>query len=98
MMLESETLPKKFVIPIVFLIIIVLLIPVGNLINNSQSNDSDEEKWNSTIVIAVFALSFALSGIILYVVVNNPSLLIENNDSDESISFVEREQKINSKK
>ena len=97
-MLESETLPKKFVIPIIFLIIIALLIPVGNLINNSQNNDSEEEKWNSTIVIAVFALSFALSGIILYVVVNNPSLITENNELDESISFAEREQKINSKK
>jgi|ETNmetMinimDraft_21_1059911.scaffolds.fasta_scaffold00034_20 ABC-type microcin C transport system permease subunit YejB len=97
-MLESETLPKKFVIPIIFLILIALLIPVGNLINNSQNNDSEEEKWNSTIVIAVFALSFALSGIILYVVVNNPSLITENNELDESISFAEREQKINSKK
>ncbi|HJM45290.1 MAG TPA: hypothetical protein QF644_05015, partial [Candidatus Poseidoniaceae archaeon] len=96
-MLESETLPKKFVIPIIFLILIALLIPVGNLINNSQNNDSEEEKWNSTIVIAVFALSFALSGIILYVVVNNPSLITENNELDESISFAEREQKINSK-
>jgi len=97
-MLESETLPKKFVIPIIFLIIIALLLPVGNLINNSQSNDSEEEKWNSTVVIAVFALSFALSGIILFVVVNNPSLITENNELDESISFAEREQKINSKK
>ena len=91
-------LPKKFVIPIVFLITIVLLLPVGNVIND-ENNDSDEEKWNRTIVIGVFALSFALAGIILYVVVNNPSLITEKDeDLDESISFIEREQQVNSKK
>ena len=86
-------LPKKFAIPIIFLIIIALLIPIGNLINNNESNDSEEEKLNNTIVIAVFTLSFALAGIILFIIINNPSLITEKNDDfEDSISFIEREK------
>lgn len=91
-MLESETLPKKFVIPIIFLIIIALLVPIGNIINNSEGNDTEEEKWGQTVVIAIFTLSFALSGIIIFVIISNPSILSENNENEDSVSFVEREQ------
>jgi len=97
-MLESETLPKKFVIPIIFLIIIALLVPIGNVINNSEGNDTEEEKWSQTVVIAIFTLSFALSGIIIFVIISNPSILSENNENKDSVSFVEREQNNQSKK
>tara|TARA_B100001996_G_scaffold365181_1_gene334842 strand:+ start:408 stop:701 length:294 start_codon:yes stop_codon:yes gene_type:complete len=97
-MLESETLPKKFVIPIIFLIIIALLVPIGNVINNSEGNDTEEEKWNQTVVIAIFTLSFALAGIIIFVIISNPSILSENNENEDSVSFVEREQNAQSKK
>ncbi len=91
-MLESETLPKKFVIPIIFLIIIALLIPIGNVVNNSEENVTEEEKWNQTVVIAVFTLSFALAGIIIFVIISNPSILSEEDKNEDTISFVEREQ------
>ena len=91
-MLESETLPKKFVIPIIFLIIIALLIPIGNVVNNSEENVTEEEKWNQTVVIAVFTLSFALAGIIIFVIISNPSILSEDDKNEDTISFVEREQ------
>ena len=91
-MLESETLPKKFAIPIIFLIIIALLIPIGNVVNNSEDNVTEEEKWNQTVVIAVFTLSFALAGIIIFVIISNPSILSEDDKNEDTISFVEREQ------
>ncbi|MED5485154.1 MAG: hypothetical protein VYE59_00905 [Candidatus Thermoplasmatota archaeon] len=91
-MLESETLPKKFAIPIIFLIIIALLIPIGNVVNNSEENVTEEEKWNQTVVIAVFTLSFALAGIIIFVIISNPSILSEDDKNEDTISFVEREQ------
>ena len=97
-MLESETLPKKFAIPIIFLIIIALLIPIGNVVNNSEENVTEEEKWNQTVVIAIFTLSFALAGIIIFVIISNPSILSENNENEDSVSFVEREQNAQSKK
>ena len=91
-MLESETLPKKFAIPIIFLIIIALLIPIGNVVNNSEDNVTEEEKWNQTVVIAVFTLSFALAGIMIFVIISNPSILSEDDKNEDTISFVEREQ------
>ncbi|CAI8222853.1 MAG: Uncharacterised protein [Methanobacteriota archaeon] len=97
-MLESETLPKKFVIPIIFLIIIALLIPIGNVVNNSEDNVTEEEKWNQTVVIAVFTLSFALAGIIIFVIISNPSILSEEDKNEDTISFVEREQNNQHKK
>lgn len=97
-MLESETLPKKFVIPIIFLIIIALLIPIGNVVNNSEENVTEEEKWNQTVVIAVFTLSFALAGIIIFVIISNPSILSEEDKNEDTISFVEREQNNQHKK
>ena len=68
-MLKSEVLPKKFIIPIIFLMCVILMIPVGNVVNNTNSDDSEEEKWNQTVVIAVFSLSVALGGIIIYVII-----------------------------
>ncbi|MED5272044.1 MAG: hypothetical protein VX613_04065 [Candidatus Thermoplasmatota archaeon] len=97
-MLESETLPKKFAIPIIFLIISALLIPIGNVVNNSEENVTEEEKWNQTVVIAVFTLSFALAGIIIFVIISNPSILSEEDKNEDTISFVEREQNNQHKK
>ena len=42
--MESEALPRKFLIPIVILVGFALLIPVGNMLNNSNIDDSEEEK------------------------------------------------------
>ena len=46
--MESEALPRKFLIPIVILVGFALLIPVGNMLNNSNIDDSEEEKINRT--------------------------------------------------
>ena len=117
-MQESERLPKKFVIPIILLVSIALLIPFGNILNNSfndseitvkdshgnelyelTTDNSEAEKWSRTIVIAIFALSFSLAGLIMYAVINNPSIINQNKDeTTESMSFNEREIKLNSKK
>ena len=97
-MLKSEVLPKKFIIPIIFLMCVILMIPVGNVVNNSNSDDSEEEKWNQTVVIAVFSLSVALGGIIIYVIIENPPDYSEENEKLDSISYTERESGINSKK
>ncbi|MBJ99427.1 MAG: hypothetical protein CMB48_00175 [Euryarchaeota archaeon] len=90
--MESELLPRKFLIPIIILVGFSLLIPVGNMMSNSDVNDSEEEKRNRTIIIAIFALSFALSGLIITIIVNNPhDFLNENKQEENSISFTKRE-------
>ena len=37
--MESEALPRKFLIPIVILVGFALLIPVGNMLNNSNIDE-----------------------------------------------------------
>ncbi|MBJ24509.1 MAG: hypothetical protein CMB64_07570 [Euryarchaeota archaeon] len=96
-MLKSEALPKKFIIPIIILVSIILLIPVGNVIANSNSSDSEEEKWNQTVIIGIFSLSVALGGILIYAIIENPPDYSEN-EEEESISFTEREAEIKSRK
>ena len=65
---------------------------------NTYNNVTEEEKWNQTVVIAVFTLSFALSGIIIFVIISNPSILSEEDKNEDTISFVEREQNSQYKK
>lgn len=92
-MLKSEVLPKKFIIPIIVLISIILLIPIGNVINNSNSDDSEEEKWNQTVIIAIFSLSVALGGIVVYAILENPPEYSTEDKNTDSISYTEREIK-----
>ena len=71
----------------------------GNVLYELTTDDSEVEKWSRTIVIAIFALSFSLAGLIMYVVINNPTIINQNKDETaESMSFNEREKKLNSKK
>ena len=97
-MMESEALPRKFLIPIVILVGFALLIPVGSMMNNPGIDDSDEEKINRTVIIAIFSLSFALSGLLIIIIVNNPpDFSIDDELNENSISFSKREEKLDRK-
>ncbi len=97
-MMESEALPRKFLIPIVILVGFALLIPVGNMMNNHGVDDSEEEKINRTVIIAIFSLSFALSGLLIIIIVNNPpDFSIDEELNENSISFSKREEKLDRK-
>ncbi len=97
-MMESEALPRKFLIPIVILVGFALLIPVGNMMNNPGVDDSEEEKINRTVIIAIFSLSFALSGLLIIIIVNNPpDFSIDEELNENSISFSKREEKLDRK-
>tara|TARA_B100001559_G_scaffold316661_1_gene320531 strand:+ start:273 stop:563 length:291 start_codon:yes stop_codon:yes gene_type:complete len=96
--MESEALPRKFLIPIVILVGFALLIPVGNMMNNHGVDDSEEEKINRTVIIAIFSLSFALSGLLIIIIVNNPpDFSIDEELNENSISFSKREEKLDRK-
>ncbi|MAK05419.1 MAG: hypothetical protein CMA03_06015 [Euryarchaeota archaeon] len=96
--MESELLPRKFLIPIIILVGFSLLIPVGNMMSNSDVNDSDDEKRNRTVIIAIFSLSFTLAGLIVTIIVNNPhDFLNENKQEEPSISFTKREGNLDRK-
>ena len=96
--MESEALPRKFLIPIVILVGFALLIPVGNMLNNSNIDDSEEEKINRTVTIAIFSLSLCLSGLLIIIIVNNPPDY-GNKDglNEDSISFSKREERLEHK-
>jgi len=96
--MESEALPRKFLIPIVVLVGFALLIPVGNMLNNSNIDDSEEEKINRTVTIAIFSLSLCLSGLLIIIIVNNPpDYGNEDELSEDSISFSKREERLDNK-
>jgi len=96
--MESEALPRKFLIPIVVLVGFALLIPVGNMLNNSNIDDSDEEKINRTVTIAIFSLSLCLSGLLIIIIVSNPpNYGNEDELSEDSISFSKREERLDNK-
>ncbi len=95
-MVESEVLPRKFILPIIILIFIALVVPVGNYLATPKEEFSGD--WDTTIIIAVFSLSVVLAGIFLLIILNNPpdfSNSLEDN-SDEKISYAKREDKLNS--
>ena len=96
--MESEALPRKFLIPIVVLVGFALLIPVGNMLNNSNIDDSEEEKINRTVTIAIFSLSLCLSGLLIIIIVNNPpDYGNEDELNEDSISFSKREERLDHK-
>ena len=96
--MESEALPRKFLIPIVVLVGFALLIPVGNMLNNSNIDDSEEEKINRTVTIAIFSLSLCLSGLLIIIIVNNPPDYGNKDElNEDSISFSKREKRLDHK-
>jgi len=96
--MESEALPRKFLIPIVILVGFALLIPVGNMLNNSNIDDSEEEKINRTVTIAIFSLSLCLAGLLIIIIVNNPpDYSNEEELNEDSISFSKREERLDRK-
>jgi di/tricarboxylate transporter len=98
-MLESEVLPRKFIVPIIILISLALLLPVGNYLNDAAEDTSEDISWDKTIIIAIFCLSIALAGIFLLIVITNPPNFSEKLDNeDERISYTSRENKLDSKK
>ena len=93
--MESEALPRKFLIPIVVLVGFALLIPVGNMLNNSNIDDTEEEKINRTVTIAIFSLSLCLAGLLIIIIVNNPpDYSNEEELNEDSISFSKREERL----
>jgi len=66
--------------------------------NNHGVDDSEEEKINRTVIIAIFSLSFALSGLLIIIIVNNPpDFSIDEELNENSISFSKREEKLDRK-
>ena len=99
-MLESEVLPRKFIVPIIILISLALLLPVGNYLSDNEENTSEDISWDKTIIIAIFCLSIALAGVFLVVVITNPPDFSEKSDNkdDDKISYASRENNLDSKK
>ena len=95
--MESEALPRKFLIPIVILVGFALLIPVGNMLNNSNIDDSEEEKINRTVTIAIFSLSLSLAGLLIIIIVNNHPDYTNEELNEDSISFSKREERLDRK-
>ena len=92
-MMESEILPRKFIIPIIVLIFLALLIPVGNYLATPEEEVSEDIDFEKTIIVAIFALSLALAGLFVFAIVSNPPDFSNNDENEGKISFTSREKK-----